>query len=104
MEELETTMLSLEAKYHTIEGDLSRLMSLLYEYIDKDATITEDEEINIGTTAGALCECIAMARCYEIEKAKRSAGGRKAWKNLDKSARTERAKHASNARKAHLSI
>ena len=83
----------IEYKYNELLSDLAKLYTKALETVE-----TVDDDYNIAKTFEDIKEALNKAKLYDISKAKKSEGGRKAWANMTKEARSERAKKASHAR------
>lgn len=84
----------IECKYSELLSDLARLYTKALKTVE-----TIDGDYDISRTFEDIKEALNKAKLYDISKAKKSEGGRKAWANMTKEARSERAKKASRARK-----
>jgi hypothetical protein len=97
-------MLDIEMKYNDIENDLDVLYTIAYEGIAlSDKYDTDDDGINsiyvyIEQIRRELEESIAKAKTLEIDRFKRSQGGKKSANNMTKRERIARARRASHSR------
>lgn len=104
-------MLDIEMKYNDIENDVEWFYAqalqnivfsegVVYEHIDDK----ENDDVNyvmvyLEQIRNEITDCIEKAKAYDIEKLKRSQGGRKSANNMTKAERVARATKASHARK-----
>lgn len=86
---------NIELKYQQLTSDLARLYTIAL-----DTAETIDDNYNISKAFEDIKDALEYAKLYEISKAKKSEGSKKAWAKLTKKERRERATKASHARKS----
>lgn len=88
------SLIDIEAYYSERETDLARLAQLALPQA-KDLA----DEIEQARAVEALRDVIVKAKCFDIERLKRSQGGRKSAQNMTKRQRQERARKAGRTTK-----
>lgn len=88
------SLFDIEAYYNERETDLARLAQLALQQA-KDLA----DEIEQAQAIEALRDVIAKAKSFDINRLKRSQGGRKSAQNMTKQQRQERARKAGKTTK-----
>lgn len=88
------TLFDIESYYNDLENDLARLAQVA-QMQAKDLA----DEIEQARTVEELRDAIIRAKCFDIDRLKRSQGGRKSASNMTKEQRQERARKAGRTTK-----
>ena len=89
-------MFDIEQKYNGLENDLTRLFD--YATNEKQNLHLVDE-LEMARTYEDIKDALQLAKLYEIDRLKRSKGGRKSSANMTAEQRRERARKAGQARR-----
>lgn len=92
---MEQGYFDIEYKYNELINDLGKLYSIALDTVE-----TVDDDYNVSKAFEEIKDALEYAKLYEISKAKKSEGSKKAWAKLTKKERKERATRASHARKS----
>lgn len=97
-------MFDLELKYNDINKDLLFVYTMAKQELEFSGIYKEPEDdldsamVYLEQIKNELTDCIEKAKKYDIEKMKRSEGGKKSSLNMTKAERRARALKASHAR------
>ena len=96
----------IEQKYHDIEQDFYELHAIAEQELLLALKLSEHEEDEaqniftfLNTTKLEMLNAITKAKCYDIERFKKSQGGKLSAKKLSKAERIERARKAGSVKK-----
>ena len=96
----------IEQKYHDIEQDFYELHAIAEQELLLALKLSEHEEDEaqniftfLNTTKLEMLNAITKAKCYDIERFKKSQGGKKSANNMTKAERVARAKRAGSIKK-----
>ena len=90
------TLFDIEQYYNEKENDLTRL----YELADNTAQQMHlVDELEVARAFEELKDVLVKAKCYDIERLKRSQGGKKSSHNMTTEQRRERARKAGRTKK-----
>lgn len=89
-------MFEIEQKYNELENDLTRLFSFA---TDEKQSLHLVDELELAKAYEDIKDALQLARLYEIDRLKRSKGGRKSSANMTAEQRRERARKAGQARR-----
>lgn len=99
-------MEDIERKYHDLENDFIFLCSITEQQLSLYIKLSDDEGEEVQNAIGFLqatktqvLEAINKAKSYDIERFKKSQGGKKSSQNMTKEERIARARKAGSVKK-----